>query len=482
MTTTTPIDIATPTVPVDLIHRHPNNARWDAVADDEMVESIRSIGIAQALTLMPHIGACAEHDVCFTLGAGHRRLDGAVKAGLAEVPVMFREDLVTEAQQLEFMLVENLHRADLSPAEEAAAYEQLTLFGHDVDAIAAATGRSKSTIRARLKLTKLPQTSFSLVHEGQMTLADAEALLEFADDPSAVEELEEAAGSGNFAWKVKSLRDLRDRAARHQERIDEFEAAGASRWEKPNPDEPLMWSKDTVCPLTWFRLAELREPADHTDCLGYFYAGPASYSDPVLVCTAPAGHDDEPPVDPEAEAARASRDAQFERDRADREARAARRAASRDARIEWLVDHYQAMFPVKSHQPLASAAKALLPLILTDTDEVVDDGALLAALGTTPEDRSYAAVQRARALEADEVASAKPTAVLAVFAAVLAAMTSERLDVEPSFIDDPDQARRVLDLWDWLKGAGYQLSDVDKEIRAELEVRHTELGDDSERR
>lgn len=472
MTTTDQVvDLTTPTLPLALVRQHPRNARRSAVADDEMVDSIRAIGIAQAVTVVP---AYDGWDGWYALG-GNRRLDGAAKAGLAEIPVMLRDDLVTESQQLEFMLIENLLRREFSKAEEASAYQQLTFFGHDIDAIAAATGRAKATIKARLRLTDLPPEAFEQLHDGQMTLGDAEAMLEFADDPDASDRLLQALGTGNFASRVHELRNTRERAARHRELIDEFEAAGATQIvrEAGGP-----WDRNGHYPLTWFRGAseDLQDRSSHDGCLGYYYAGPESYSDPLLVCSDGERHP--VPVDPaavERDQLRAEQDAQYERDRIARDARAARRTASSAARLEWLTGHFTAMFPVKSHRSLADATKAVLPMLLTDDRETVPGASILAAAGVAVPDRSHTAVTALLAAEADKIPTSTATKVLSRFAAYLAAATTEQLDTEPAFLDDAAHALRVLNLWDWLKAAGYALSDTDKEIRTELEVRHTDL-------
>lgn len=471
-TTDVTVDLTTPMLPLDRVRQHPKNARRSAVADDEMVDSIRSIGIAQAVTVAP----AYDWDGYYALG-GNRRVDGAGKAGLHEIPVMLREDLVTEAQQLEFMLVENLHRSDLSPAEEAAAYEQLTLFGHDVDAIAAATGRAKSTIKARLKLTTLPAGAFELIHDGQLTLGDADAMLEFADDPAALEQLEHAAGTPNFRTAVYAVRDRRERVARHREALDEFEAAGAAEW-TPLDGETLSWSRTTVCPLTWFHGDE-REPHGHTTgdggCLGYYYAGSDSYANPALICTDAARHAE--PVDTDAETRRAQQQSQWEKDQAEREARAARRTAAADARLDWLREHFTAMFTPRTHATLAKAAAAALPLLITAprAEDAIDSRTLLAALGVSHEDRTHAGEERGRRIAAATVSGAKATHALATFAAWAAASVASALDAVDELSDDLIEVQYALSVWDWMKAAGYDLSDVDKEIRTELEVRHTEL-------
>lgn len=461
-------DLTTPTLDLDLIHVHPHNVRRTAVADDEMVDSIRSIGIAQAVTVMPNPGGCDLHSVCYILGAGHRRCDGARQAGLTEVPVMLRDDLVTEAQQIEFMCVENLHRVDLTAVEEAQAYEQLVLQGMDVAAIAAATGRKPATIKSRLSLNELADTARERLHAGEITLLDAEALLEFADDPETTKSLEAVIGTGNFRWAIEDARRARARREQRAAQIAELEKTGATQ-----VDEVRDGTQKSVL---HFRDEALRDPAEHPDCLAYVVPE-SQWQDPYLVCTDPSTHPEteEPP--------RVQVISEWEKKQAEREERRQRRATASAVRVEWLRDHFGAMFPTKSHQPLAAAAQAFLPGLLCN-NEAVDHVTVIAALGLSAEIDTTVPDFRTREVAvtsfAATLSTAKPTTVLSTFAAYLAALVADELSTDPEWFQTAEDIHQQLVLWDWLKTAGYDLSDVDKEIRTELEVKHTELVAESE--
>jgi len=189
------------TVDVKLIDAHPDNVRRDATPDPELIASVKAQGILQPIgvieTTYPKRNG-SRATLGYLLIAGHRRLAAAKKAGLAEIPVIVYDHLLTRAQQIEAMLVENGRRADLSAVEEAAAYEQLTLEGVTPAAIAKATGRSPATVKARLKLTRLPAAATEALHGHQMTLATAEHILEFADYPQLLEEAEKFLADGKL--------------------------------------------------------------------------------------------------------------------------------------------------------------------------------------------------------------------------------------------------------------------------------------------
>jgi ParB/RepB/Spo0J family partition protein len=244
---------AFPTVPTATIEVHPRNVRR-AVGDvSEMADSMREHGVLEPLIVAPgpvnrlpdgaRLGHCpdcqrltrtneagilAEHTgpdslPCpggggyaanlWRLIAGHRRLAAAKQAGLPEVPAVIRNDLDTEGKQLEVMLIENLHRSDLTPVEEAEAYEQLKLLGYKPARIAKATGRSRATVDRRLALLKLPEAAREKLQDHQVTLADAEALVEFAGDEQAIAKLEKSIGTSNFAFDLRRQQEDRQRAA-----------------------------------------------------------------------------------------------------------------------------------------------------------------------------------------------------------------------------------------------------------------------------
>lgn len=179
-------------VNLELIGPHPDNVRRDATPDAELVASVKAQGILQPL------GVIETHteDPRYQLIAGHRRLQAAKKAGLTDVPVIVLDHLDTRAKQIEAMLVENGRRTDLSPVEEADAYQQLALEGVSVAAIAKATGRTAKTVKARMALTSLPPKAAAALHAHQLTLAVADHLIQLAGYPQLLAEADELLEAG----------------------------------------------------------------------------------------------------------------------------------------------------------------------------------------------------------------------------------------------------------------------------------------------
>lgn len=470
--TTTDQTLETPRVQLARIHDHEANPRINAVADPEFVESIRRQGVLDPLMVAPR----ADGD--YDLIDGHRRKDGAAQAGLLEVPVNVRYDLVTEAQKIEVMVVTGLQKELLTPVEEAAGYEQLSLLGFDEEAIAAATGFGVRRVRERLKLNTLPPEVRTGVHTGDISLVDIAALDEFAGDAVAVTELEERLGTPNFRQHVFEMRSRREREARKATVIARFVEAGALAVRSVPGAPGRVVDVETgeefqVSGMHMFP-ADLKDPAAHDGCLGYLDPD-YLYSDPYLVCLDPAKH-----PQPAAVAPTAPVDSEWEKKQAERQADAARLAAASAARLEWLREHFTGMFPTKSHQPLAKAAQAFLPVLITDPRDSINAGVLLDAFGIHLEAQNYQAQDDAKASYATGIGALNPTGVLASFAAYLAAAVTDLLDVPALDLDTPTELLHQLTLWDWLKAAGYPMSDVDTQIRRELEVKHTEVSADAE--
>lgn len=466
--------LAVPTVPLDQIRAHPANPRINAVADDELVESVRAQGVLDPVMVAP-----AEDGDGWILIDGHRRWSAAGKAGLTSIGINPRYDLVTEAQQIEVMVVTGLQKELLSPVEEAAGYEQLALLGMDEAAIAAATGFGVRRVADRLKLNAFPAQVRAKVHAGEATLVDVAALVEFADDPAATAELEEALGTPNFVQQVYAARRRRDLTIRRAEKAAEFEALGA-RLAVSVPGASGLVEIDgeehRAYGMHNFDTDELRGPDGHDGCLAYCVPE-YEYSDPYLVCVDYAKHPRQvPPAKP------SQAQSEWEAQQAVREERRIQREAARDARVGWLAEHFTTMFPPRTHGTLVAAARAGLPFLVIDDREAIESGILLTALGLTPENDSYAAEASAKASYASGLAQAKAPEVLAGFARYLAALIADLLRVgeEPQFLDDVEPVQYALGVWDWLKSAGYPLSDFDKAERTALEVRHTELTTEAE--
>ena len=163
----------------------PNAQQPRQVFDDEalaeLVHSIQEVGLMQPIVVRPAKGGGYE------LVAGERRLRATKKAGFKTIPALIRE--TADDQMLRDALLENLHRAALTPLEEAAAYKQLLEdFGGTQDELATRLGRSRPQISNTLRLLNLPPAVQRRVAAGVISAGHARALLGLKDS-GAIERL-----------------------------------------------------------------------------------------------------------------------------------------------------------------------------------------------------------------------------------------------------------------------------------------------------
>jgi ParB family chromosome partitioning protein len=197
---------------------HPANVRADLGDLTELAASIRAVGVLEPVVVAPDDGndnGSNEGQPGYRIIAGHRRVAAAISAKQATVPCVLRPDLAGDVDALTGMIVENVLRADLTPAEEAAAYAQLAAFDLTPAAIARRTGRPAKTVRDALALHALPTQVKDRVAEQAMTLADAAAIEEFAGDPKAYARLLKAADTGyGLQYALADERHRRDKKQR----------------------------------------------------------------------------------------------------------------------------------------------------------------------------------------------------------------------------------------------------------------------------
>ncbi|MHB1535840.1 MAG: ParB/RepB/Spo0J family partition protein [Acidimicrobiales bacterium] len=159
-------------VPVASVQPNPHQPRrsFDEEALGSLTASIRELGVLQPILVRSMV------DDSYELIAGERRWRAAKRAGLPTIPAIVRD--ASEMASVEQALVENLHRQDLNPLEEAAAYQQLIeVFGLTHDRISARVGKSRVAITNALRLFQLPPAVQKLLAEGQITAGHARALL-----------------------------------------------------------------------------------------------------------------------------------------------------------------------------------------------------------------------------------------------------------------------------------------------------------------
>lgn len=151
-------------------NQHQPRAQFDEEALVSLTDSIRELGVLQPILVRP-----AGHDR-YELIAGERRWRASKRAGLQTIPAIVRK--IDETTSLEQALVENLHREDLHPMEEAAAYQQLIEdFNLSHEDVARRVGKSRSAVSNMLRLFQLPPSIQKLVADRQLSAGHARALL-----------------------------------------------------------------------------------------------------------------------------------------------------------------------------------------------------------------------------------------------------------------------------------------------------------------
>ena len=198
-------------VPIEQISTNPNQPRrsFDEGSLETLAASIREMGILQPLLVREVEGG-------YELIAGERRLRAAKRTGLQTAPVVVRSAI--EIASLEEALVENLHRQDLNPLEEAAAYQLLIEeFGHTQDQVAQRVGKSRSAVANLLRLFQLTPAVQKLVADGLLTAGHAKALLAHPDrsyqESLAMKSVREALSVRRVEELVKERLILEDQLA-----------------------------------------------------------------------------------------------------------------------------------------------------------------------------------------------------------------------------------------------------------------------------
>jgi ParB family chromosome partitioning protein len=165
-------DVGVREVPISQIE--PNRYQPRTYFDEEslagLTASIRELGVLQPILVRK---VATDR---YELVAGERRWRAAKRAGLQVIPVVMRE--ITDELSLQHALVENLHRENLNPLEEAAGYQQLIEdFNLTQEEVAQRVGKSRSAVANLLRLFQLPPQVQKLVGEGRLSAGHAKALL-----------------------------------------------------------------------------------------------------------------------------------------------------------------------------------------------------------------------------------------------------------------------------------------------------------------
>ena len=220
----------------DDIRPNPQQPRLDFDADAmaELVHSIRENGVLQPIVVRPlPAGETAKYELVM----GERRLRATKQAGLRTIPAVVKD--TADEQMLHEALLENLHRSQLNPLEEASAYQQLMAdFGITHEALGTRLGRSRSMITNTVRLLKLPEHIQRKVAAGVISAGHARAVLSVVDpelmdrmvDKIVTEELNvrqtEAA-----AIRMAGPAKLKKATGRRNEHLDEIADRLGSRFD-----------------------------------------------------------------------------------------------------------------------------------------------------------------------------------------------------------------------------------------------------------
>jgi ParB family chromosome partitioning protein len=190
---------------------------------EELADSIRALGLLQPLLVRPA-------DSGYELVAGERRFRAAQQAGLAEVPVLVVE--TDDRGSLERALVENIHREDLNPIEEASAYRQLLEEGGlTQEQLAQRLGRNRVTIANSLRLLDLPTDIQRMLAERSITGGHARALLGLQGSPFQKRLAQRVAQEG------LSVRETEDLVRRYSSMVGSSPKASKERSRPPEVTE-----------------------------------------------------------------------------------------------------------------------------------------------------------------------------------------------------------------------------------------------------
>lgn len=224
-------------IPIRQLHPHPDNPRKELGDLSELAASIKENGVYQNLTVIPghyigkqeYIARCiadggdasaaeaawtpkaAWSSEDYTIIIGHRRAAAAQQAGKFELPCSVVD--MTEKEQLQTMMVENMQRSDLTVYEQAQGFQMMLDMGDTVERVADRSGFSQSTIRRRIKLLELNHDNFKKAEQRGATLSDFVELNKI-EDLDARNRVLETLGTANFNREMQNA--LSDQKYQHR--------------------------------------------------------------------------------------------------------------------------------------------------------------------------------------------------------------------------------------------------------------------------
>lgn len=188
-------------VKISSIEPNKNQPRKNFSPEDlkNLASSIEQYGILQPLLVKPIAGTNS-----YQIIAGERRWRAARIAGKTEIPVVIKE--LTDREQAEIALIENLQREDLSPLEEAAGYKSLLCsYNLTQEEIAKSVGKSRSAVTNALRLLSLPKKVKDSLINNEITVGHAKALLSLKNEEEMLKVCEIAIAKGLSVRELENL-------------------------------------------------------------------------------------------------------------------------------------------------------------------------------------------------------------------------------------------------------------------------------------
>ncbi len=227
-------------VRIDIDRIHPNplqpRLRFEIEKLDELAASIREKGILQPIVARPT-------ETGYEIIAGERRWRACQRAAIHQIPAIIQD--VSDQDMLELALIENIQRDDLSPIEEAQAYQLMVeQFGLTQEQIAEKVARSRTAVTNTLRLLQLPKTIQEMVINRDLSMGHARALIPL--DPADQLQL-----ARTVVARGLSVRDTERRAQR---------LARSPKTSRPKPTrDPNLRSAEERLEERWRTRVEIRQ-------------------------------------------------------------------------------------------------------------------------------------------------------------------------------------------------------------------------------
>ena len=194
---------------------------FDEESLNELADSIRQVGVLQPILVV-------SRESRYMIVSGERRYRAAVKAGLKTIPAV--EMSLTDEKADEIAVIENIQREDLTPLEEARAYQALMRrYGYTQEQVAGKVGKKRSTITNAVRLLKLPEDILTGLEENKITAGHARSLA------GLKKESEMRKFYQMIISKGLSVRDIEKLLAKDEKKAEPTAAAG-----KPSKSEDIL--------------------------------------------------------------------------------------------------------------------------------------------------------------------------------------------------------------------------------------------------